>query len=53
MPETFKEANNKSVFFRKILQEDIDCENLKMILSIRYYADRDRVFYIQIIFEID
>lgn len=51
MPEEYTSSNNKNQFYRKMLQEDIDCENLKKVLSIRHYTDRNKMYYIQISFE--
>lgn len=51
LPEESKKKNNKSPYFKAMLQEDIDAENIKKIESIRYYTDQQRDTYIQIIFE--
>lgn len=53
MPEQVQKMSDKMSFFKAALQEDVDSDNVKKIKSIRYYADVDRVFYVQFIFEMN
>lgn len=51
LPESYRKVNNKQQLMRNILQEEIDSENIKKVLSIRYYSDNNNNLYLQIIFE--
>lgn len=53
MPAAVQKISNKQSFLRAVLQEELDSENLKKIKTIRYYVDMNRVFYVQIIFEMN
>lgn len=51
IPATIQKINHKLSFYRAVLQEELDSENLKRVGTILYYADINRIFYIQLIFE--
>ena len=51
MPAAVQKISHKLPFYRAVLQEEIDSENLKKVKTIRYYVDINRIFYVQIIFE--
>lgn len=53
MPAVVQKVSNKQSFLRAVLQEELDSENLKKIKTIRYYVNTNRVFYVQIIFEMN
>lgn len=53
MPEAVQKISHKQNFYRIVLQEEIDSDNLKKIKPIRHYVDSNRIFYVQIIFEMN
>lgn len=53
MPEAVQKISHKQSFYRTVLQEELDSENLKKIKTVRYYVDMNLIFYVQIIFEMN
>lgn len=51
MPVAIQKISHKLPFYRAVLQEELDSENLKKVKTIRYYVDINRIFYVQILFE--
>ncbi len=49
MPDRYIQMNFKSSFYKAVLQEDIDCDNVADIESIRYYEDFDGNYIVQFI----